>query len=204
MARIDLKKTLKELYQPSATEPALVTVPELTYFMIDGAGDPNGNPAFEAATQALYALSFTLKFAQKKSGGEDYTVMPLEGLWWADDMEAFIRGDRAQWLWTLMIAQPVPPSAGEFAQLQVQTEQKKGLPEVGRVRLEQFGEGLCAQIMHRGPYATECETITRLHAFIVENGCELAGKHHEIYLGDPRRVAPEKLKTVLRQPVRGK
>jgi len=204
VSRLDLKKTLKELYQPSAKEPAFVEVPELTYFMIDGVGDPNDNPSFEAAVQPLYALSFTLKFAQKKAGGEDYTVMPLEGLWWCEDMACFEVNDKSQWLWTLMIAQPVPPSAAEFAALQAQTEQKKELPEVAKVRMEQFTEGRCAQIMHLGPYAEEGPTIAGLHAFIADSGYELSGKHHEIYLGDPRRVAPEKLKTVLRQPVRAR
>ena len=204
MSRLDLKKTLKELYQPSAKEPAFVDVPELAYFMIDGSGDPNDSPAFEAAVQALYALSFTLKFSQKKNGGEDYTVMPLEGLWWCEDMACFDANDKSNWLWTLMIVQPVPPNAEEFAALQVQTEKKKGLSEVGRVRMERFAEGRCAQIMHLGPYAEEGPTIAGLHAFIADNGYELSGKHHEIYLGDPRRTAPEKLKTVIRQPVRSK
>lgn len=204
MSRLDLKKTLKDVYQPSATEPALVTVPEFACFMLDGAGDPNDNPAFEAATQALYGLSYALKFALKKSGGEDYTVMPLEGLWWCPDMARFDVDDKSKWLWTLLIVQPMPPSAEEFAALQVQTEQRKGLPEVACVRMERLSEGLCAQIMHLGPYAAECETIARLHTFIADSGHECAGKHHEIYLGDPRRIAPEKLKTVIRQPVRAK
>lgn len=202
MPKLDLKKTHKELYQPSAAGVTLVNVPEFTYFMIDGTGDPNDNPAFEEAVQALYSLSYTLKFDLKKQGREDYGVMPLEGLWWCEDMACFNQQDKSNWLWTLLMVQPLPISAEQFADLAAQTLKKKAIAAIEQVRMESWEEGLCAQVMHLGPYAEEAPTIARMHAFIAEEGYERTGKHHEIYLSDPRRSAPEKMKTILRQPVR--
>jgi hypothetical protein len=202
MGKLDLKKTFKDLYLPSAKEVTLVTVPEFVYFMIDGSGDPNGNQHFQAAVEALYSLSYTLKFDLKKAGGEDYAVMPLEGLWWCPDMVGFDALNREKWLWTLLMVQPVPPTPKEFADLAARTEKKKSLPTVGQVRMEAWTEGPRAQIMHIGPFSEEGPTITLMHDFIAQNGYRSDGKHHEIYLSDPRRSAPEKMKTVLRQPVR--
>lgn len=203
MAKLDLKKTLKELYQPSATKVALVRVPEFTYFMVDGAGDPNGKPEFEQAVQALYSLSYTLKFdLGRAEEGVNYAVMPLEGLWWCEDMACFNQQDKSNWLWTLLIVQPVPITPEQFSALAIKALKKKGVAAIEQVRMETWEEGLCAQVMHRGPYAEEGPTVARMHAFIAEEGYLPAGKHHELYLSDPRRVAPEKMKTVLRQPVR--
>lgn len=201
MEKLDLKKLHRALYA-AKPEPALLEVPALTYLMVDGHGDPNDNPLFEAGAGALYALSYTLKFMVKKQGLADYGVMGLQGLWWADDPAAFRAGDRARWQWTLMILQPdfVTPDLVAAARQEI-IAKKKDVPRLYDVRLETLAEGLCAQILHVGPYAEECGTITRLHEFIAAQGKELRGKHHELYLGDPRRTAPEKLKTILRQPV---
>ncbi|MGE5531483.1 MAG: GyrI-like domain-containing protein [Bacteroidota bacterium] len=201
MGKLDLKKTLNTLYQPSAKEVTLVTVPEFAYFMIDGTGDPNDSGQFQAAVEALYSLSYTLKFDVKKGGGQDYAVMPLEGLWRCTDMACFDVAERSNWLWTLLMVQPMPPTEAEFVDLSARVQKKKNLPAVGQVRLELWTEGLSAQTIHVGPFSEEGPTVARVHAFIEENGYQPQGKHHEIYLSDPRRTAPEKMKTVLRQPV---
>jgi len=202
MDKLDLKKTLKPLYTASA-RPVLLDVPELSYLMIDGAGDPNGSQAFEEAMGALYGTAYTLKFTLKKGAENplDFAVMPPEGLWWSEGMGAFRMGERADWLWTLMIALPDCITPDDFAAAVAAVRARKNPPGLGRLRLERLHEGLCAQIMHLGPYADEGPTIERLHAFIAEQGHTLRGKHHEIYFSDPRRCAPEKMKTILRQPV---
>jgi len=199
MSKIDLKKELKHLYSAPAGEPVLVEVPRMRFLMADGEGDPNNNPLFQELANLLYGLSFSLKFAAKKTGA-DYTVAPLEGLWWAEDMRGFSMDRREAWKWTLMIMQPEPIGPEMVAQARLELERKKQQSTVA-VRFEAFSEGLCAQILHLGPYAAEASTIQRLHRFAAERGYQLRGKHHEIYLGDPRRCAPEKLKTLLRQPV---
>ncbi len=196
-------KDLKDLYSPSVEEPALVDVPALSFLMLDGSGDPNTSPEYQEAIQALYGLSYGLKFALKKGpAGLDYAVMPLEGLWWAGDMATFTSGPRDDWRWTMMIAQPEAVTPEFFQQVRDEAVRKKGLAALAKVRLEAFHEGLSAQIMHVGPFSAEGPTIQRLHQFIAEQGYAPAGKHHEIYLSDPRRSAPEKMKTVIRQPVR--
>jgi hypothetical protein len=202
MAKLDLKRQLADLYNPSAAEFSLVTVPPLNFCMIDGVGDPNSSPQYAEALQALYTLSYAVKFACKRQHGVDYVVPPPEGLWWGPDMAAFITANKANWHWTMMIAQPAPVTAELVAATLDELRRKKALPALAQVRFETFNEGLCVQIMHIGPYANEAPTIARMHAHIVELGYAPAGKHHEIYLGDPRRTAPDKLKTVLRQPVR--
>lgn len=202
MDKIDLRKTLKHLYQPSAKVVAEVDVPAFDYLMIDGAGDPNTAPAYAQAVEALFAVSYTAKFALKKGPQPvDYTVMPLEGLWWADDMAAFVRGDRAHWKWTMMVLQPpcVPRAAIDAAIADV--GRKKPSPALAQLRLARWAEGRCAQILHVGPFTTEGPTIERLHAWIAQHGASLHGKHHEIYLSDIRRTDPAKWKTVLRQPM---
>jgi hypothetical protein len=159
------------------------------------------SPDYQAAVEALYSLSYTLKFMHKRQG-TDYTVLPLEGLWWADDYQAFAEGDRENWQWTALIVQPDFVSARDVALAIDQLKAKgKDLPALPQVRYERWEEGPAAQIMHLGPYDAEAETIARLHEFIQEQGLSLTGKHHEIYLSDPRRTAPEKLKTIIRQPV---
>jgi len=201
----DLRKQLAPLYKASAKEPVLVTVPAMNFLMVDGRGDPNTAPEFQQAIDALYGLSYTLKFAYKKREGIDYRVMGLEGLWWSegeDPGEAFRKGDKSRWQWTLMIAQPdfVTPAALDEAREELLA--RRPSPAARHVRLERYQEGLAAQVLHVGPYDQERPTIERLHAFFRERGCERAGKHHEIYMSDPRRCAPERLKTILRQPVR--
>jgi len=204
MEKIDLKKEMNNLYAPSAKAVALVEVPGMNFLMADGAGDPNTSPDFQAAVEALYSLSYTFKFMIKKGQGIDYAVLPLEGLWWAEDMEAFAPEtmDKNRWLWTLMIRQPEPVTPELFDQVREQVKKKKSLPYLARVRWESYKEGLSAQILHVGPFAEEHTTIQRIHAFVRDQGYRLAGKHHEIYLSDPRKTASEKLKTVIRQPVK--
>ena len=202
MAKRDFKKLLADLYGPSHKQPSLVTVPEMNFVMVDGWGDPETSERFQDATEALYAVSFTLKFAAKGLGAEhDYVVPPLEGLWWTEDDESFDMADRGAWLWTLMIMQPEPVDEEMFIDAAAQLQESKDLPALPGLRFEPYDEGRAAQIMHIGPYDQEPETIARLHAFIADRGHELRGNHHEIYLSDPRRTAAEKLKTVLRQPV---
>lgn len=203
MEKIDLRKALKHLYKPSAKKPEIVDVAEMNFLMIDGEGDPNTSEAFQDAVGALYAASYTLKFTFKQGDPPiDWTVMPLEGLWWADDMTEFDISDKSNWKWTLMIVQPGPVTAGAVADAIEQVQKKKGeLSALAQLRFEAFHEGLSAQIMHIGPYSDEGPTIQKLHEFIRESGHELRGKHHEIYMGDPRRSAPEKLKTIIRQPM---
>jgi hypothetical protein len=173
--------------------------------MVDGAGDPNTAVAYREAVEALYSVAYTLKFAIKREMGRDFRVMPLEGLWWADDLSDFMSGRKDAWRWTALIAQPDVVTAGHVDEAVRQLARKKELPALSRLRLEPFTEGLAAQLLYLGPYADEAPAIARLHAFIREQGYEFDGhtqKHHEIYLSDPRRTAPEKLKTIIRQPVR--
>jgi hypothetical protein len=197
-----LRKELKELYTPSPEEPEVLRIPKFQYLMIDGTGDPNTSPAFAEAVQALYSAAYTLKFMIKKEKGIDYPVMALEGLWWADDMNSFMTAERDSWKWTLMILQPKVVTKTLFAKGIKLAMVKKGLAALGRIRLENLEEGLCVQVMHIGTYAQEGPTIRNLHSFAEERGLGLSGKHHEIYLSDPRKAKPEKMKTVVRQPVR--
>jgi hypothetical protein len=200
--KIDLARDLKELYT-ARREPALVDVPEFPFLMIDGHGDPNVSSEYRQAIEALYSLSYALKFALKRGPRQlDYRVMPLEGLWWVADMSEFSVERKSDWNWTMMIRQPQEVDAGLLTDAVSKAAAKKPLPAASRIRLERFREGAAAQIMHVGPYAAEAPTIERLHAFIAEQGYERVGKHHEVYLGDPRRSAPERLRTVIRQPVR--
>lgn len=202
MEKLDLKKTYRELYR-AKPEPMLVEVPPLQYLMIDGEGDPNTAPAYQEAVEALYSLSYTLKFMIKKRMPDsmDYGVMPLEGLWWSEPIEAFSLERKVDWKWTSLILQPdfITPALVEEARQQAAA--KKTLPALSLARLARLDEGKCAQVLHIGPYAEETPTIERLHAFIEKQGLRLRGKHHEIYLGDPRRAAPDKLQTIIRQPV---
>jgi len=203
MEKMDLRKEFAHLYKASAKKPALVDVPAMNFLMADGAGDPNTAPEFQQAIGALYGLSYTLKFGFKVRKGIDWTVMGLEGLWWADDMSALPAGRKDEWKWTLMIMQPDVVTAAALDE--ARDELKRRRPETAgleRIRLERFAEGLAVQILHVGPYAEEGPTIEKLHAFAHESGCTVAGKHHEIYMSDPRRTAPAKLKTILRHPVR--
>jgi hypothetical protein len=201
MAKVDAKKVHRELYNPSVKAPAMVTVPDFLFIQIDGAGDPNTAAAFQDTVQALYGLAYTLKFMLKKRGGDEFVVPPLEGLWWCADMSLFSTEHKGDWLWTMMIQQPREITAADFEQARETLRKKKNPPLLEEARLESYFEGLCAQIMHLGPYAEEAPTIERLHRFILDSGCRLTGKHHEIYLSDPRRGDPAKMKTIIRQPV---
>ena len=201
MNKIDLKKDMKPLYQPSARDVTQVEVPPLRYLMVDGAGDPNTSPDYAQAVEALFAVSYTAKFMLKKgSQALDYAVMPLEGLWWAEDMSAFVTKDKAKWQWTMMILQPAFVAEDTLTAAMAEVRRKKKLPGIDKLRLENFSEGLCAQILHVGPFSEEGPTIVRLHAFIDARSGR-RGKHHEIYLSDIRRTAPPKWKTILRQPM---
>jgi hypothetical protein len=182
----------------------MVEVPEMIFLMIDGHGDPNTSSSYQDALQALYALSYALKFSIKRLSGFDYKVGSLEGLWWTSDLSAFAAGDKSAWDWTMIIRQPDVLTDDLFAETIKQVQEKKDLPAAANIRLGKFTEGRAAQILHVGPYSTEGPTIARLHAFIEEQGFTFDGhvqKHHEIYLGDPRRAAPERLRTIIRQPV---
>ncbi len=208
---LDLKKDFKYLYTASARKVQVVRVPCSRFAMIDGAIEKGGSPGtsigFQMATQALYGLSYTLKFMFKKlrTNAIDYPVMALEGLWWVED-GAFDITVKDNWLYTLMIMQPDVITEDTFAQGMSELRRKRGdSPALSKIKLKSFEEGLCVQVMHVGPYATEPGTVERMKAFASENRYRdrvgLGGKHHEIYLGDPRRADPSKLKTILRHPV---
>lgn len=199
--KIDLKKTLKGLYQASAKAPLVVEVPPLRYLMVDGEGDPNTAPAYAEAIDALFSVSYTAKFMLKKGPQAiDYGVMPLESLWWSDDLSAFRTGAKDRWKWTAMILQPDFAGAEVIGAAIDEVRHKKNLPGLDRLRLESLTEGRCAQILHAGPFSEEGPTIERLHAFIAGLSA-LRGKHHEIYLSDTRRADPSKWKTIVRQPM---
>ena len=201
MPDLDFKKQYKDLYAPSAKQFVIVEVPTFQFLMIDGQGDPNTSKEYQAALEALYNVSYTFKFTLKKEGGPIYKVPPLEGLWWAEDLANFADLPKSAWLWTMMIAQPDFIKAGQFKRTIAEFLKKKPNPALHKLRFEKFAEGKAAQIMHVGPYSAEGPTIAKMHIFIKEQGYKPRGKHHEIYLGDPRRTAPAKLRTVLRQPV---
>ena len=201
LKKIDLKKELKDLYNPSAKEIAMVEVPKMSFLMIDGSGDPNTAQEYKDAIGALFNLSYTLKFMIKKTKAVDYAVMPLEGLWWADDMSKFSENKDA-WKWTAMIMQPEQVTKESVAKAVEELEKKKKLPALSRIRFEGFHEGTVAQTLFIGPYSDEGPTIQKIHEFIRQHEGTLVGKHHEIYLSDLRRTAPEKLKTILRQPMK--
>ena len=198
-----MRKEFRQLYDPSPKETTIVDVPEMNFLMVDGAGNPNTAQEYKDAVETLYAVSYALKFMVKK--GEtavDYSVMSLEGLWWADDMSQFSVENKDIWKWTSMIMQPKYVTKDMFDEAIEQVKKKKNLLTLPKIRFENFHEGLAAQVMHLGPYVAEGPTIESLYGFIKKNGYELRGRHHEIYLTDPRRSAPEKMKTVIRQPVK--
>jgi hypothetical protein len=203
MAAFDLKKTYREHYT-AGDAPALVDVPPRPYLMIDGGGDPNTSQAYADAVATLYPLAYGLRKAVKDATGDAYTVMPLEGLWWVEDMAAFSIDDKTDWQWTAMICQPALVTDEVAAEAIPAVTAKKQLPSGGAARVEAYGDGAAAQILHRGPYSAEAPTIDRLHQFIDEAGYHRSGKHHEIYLTDPRRSAPDKNRTIIRQPIAGR
>jgi hypothetical protein len=203
MASIDLKKVYRDQYTARVGQPSLVEVPERPFLMIDGEGTPGLAPEYLAAVEALYPLAYGMRAAIKRETGDGYTVLPLEGLWWADDMTAYRANRKDEWQWTLMIGLPAIASPEMAAKVLPEVTRKKGLAVGDRVRFELFDEGRCAQVMHIGPYSAEAPTIDLLHQFIADQGLQRRGLHHEIYLGDPRKADPAKLKTIIRQPVGG-
>lgn len=202
MSKIDLKKQEKHLYNPSKKEFAIVEVPRMNFLMIDGAGDPNTSQEFQDAVQTLYPVSYNLKFKSKREMGIDYVVPPLEGLWWAEDMDDFTAMNKENWSWTLMIRQPDHISSEAVHAAIEEVKAKKDPPALSKLRFKPLHEGLSAQIMHIGPFDEEGPTIARMHEFIQAEGYQPSGKHHEVYLSNITRTAPEKLRTILRQPIR--
>src|SRR3990170_3413298 len=206
MKKIDLRKELKQFFKPSAKKVEVVDVPDFNFAMIDGqieAGSMPGNSTgFQEAMGALFGMSYTLKFMSKlrEVNPIDYPVMAVEGLWWVEGGE-FDINKPGEWRYTLMMLQPDHITAEMFEQARRKVKEKRDSAALAKVRLERFHEGLCMQIMHVGPYADEPATIETMQAFAREGGYSLRGKHHEIYLGDPRKTKPENLKTVLRQPI---
>lgn len=200
--KLDLKKTEKAFYKPSTKAYVTVDVPAMNYLMIDGKGNPGTSQDFQDAVEALYGVAYKLKFMTKAE--QDFTVMPLEGLWWAEDMDTFLADtlNKDAWLWTMMIRQPGHISTEHFNIALEAVASSKNPVALPKLRFESYDEGLCAQIMYIGPYTDEGPTIAGLHGYIEAEGYHLHGKHHEIYISDMRRTAPEKLKTVIRQPMR--
>lgn len=206
MKKIDLKKELKHLYAPSAKRVEIVDVPEFSFVMVDGRIEPAETPEtsqeFQDAVGALYGASYALKFMSKlrEDNPIDYTVMALEGLWWTDEGE-FDFSSKDNWKWTMMIMQPEHITEEMFQEALQQLKEKKENPALSKLLFQPFHEGLCMQIMHIGPYSEEAQTIEKMKVFAEENGYRVRGKHHEIYLGDPRRARPERLRTILRHPI---
>jgi hypothetical protein len=200
MKKIDLKKELKRLYQPSAKEAVEVDIPTMNYLMIDGEGDPNTSKAYADAVETLFTLAYAVKFMVKRSLAIDYGVMPLEGLWWADDMSNFSPEDKSNWKWTMMIMQPSFVTQEMIEKAIADVKKKKPPPAISRVRFETLSEGKCAQILHVGPFSEEGPTIEKVHKYIDARG-KRSGKHHEIYLSDIRKADPARWKTVIRQPM---
>jgi hypothetical protein len=201
--KLDLKKEYRELYSPRGKDPVVVDVPPLKYLMIDGINAEPESEGFQNGIQALFSVSYKTKFTSKKQLGSDYVVMPLEGLWWADDMNDFSAGKKETWRWTLMILQPGFVTPGLIDSAIDASGGKAPEGSLEKLRLEELHEGLSAQIMHIGPYSEEHGNIMKIHEFIRSKSGSFEGtiqKHHEIYLSDFRKTPPERLKTVLRQP----
>lgn len=202
MVKIDLKKENKELYYPSDKHVSVVEVPLLKFLMIDGQGDPNTSQEYQDAMESLFSVSYKVKFISKKEKSQDYVVMPLEGLWWIHNMEDFSLDNKNSWKWTAMIRQPDFLTKNMVNKAIEEVGNKKNPPALSNLRFENFKEGLSAQIIHIGSYGeAEISTVEKLYSFIDENKYSRRDKHHEIYLSDLRRTKPERLKTVIRQPV---
>jgi len=203
-AKVDFKKTLKNLYQPGSKEVVETEVPEMQFIMVDGIGSPGEAQEYLDALAVLYPVAYKIKFLSKAKG-KDYVVPPLEGLWWADDMKDFTTGNRYKWNWTMMIMQPDWITNETFKKALEETKKKKPelLKLLPKLRLEEYKEGKAAQIMHIGPYSEEGPTVQKVHDFINNEGGTFDGhkqKHHEIYLSDPRKANPATMRTVIRQP----
>lgn len=203
MTKVDLKAERKDLYAPKAGAFTEIDVPPMSYLMVDGHGDPNAEPAYVEAVEALFAVSYAVKFASKRELDRDYVVMPLEGLWWADDHAVFAAGRKSDWDWTMMIRQPDWVVEPMITAATDAVTARKDLPAVSRLRFAVLDEGRCVQRMHLGSYDDEAPVLRELHSeYLPAHGLAETGKHHEIYLGDPRKTEAAKLRTILRQPVR--
>ena len=201
MLKIDYKKELKDLYKPSFKKVEIVDVPALQFLMIDGEGDPNTSQSYKEAIETLYPVAYTIKFMIKKGDvGVDFGVLPLEGLWWADDPSAFTEGRKDEWKWRMMIMQPKLVTADIYNNAITEVKRKKNPAALAKIRLDNFSEGKAAQILHIGPFSEEGPTIEKVHSFINGSGHSIDGLHHEIYLSDIRKAAPQKWKTIIRQP----
>lgn len=203
MAKLDYKKIYKSLYKPG-DKPEIVDVPTFTYLMIDGKGDPNTSPAYSEAVSALYKFAYAIRFYMRDEKSVDFGVMPLEGLWWVKNIDLFSYDDKNNWFWTMMILQPESVTPEVVDTIRPMVIAKHKIRQLDSIRFETYSEGTSAQVMHHGPYATEKPSIDNLHAFIAAQNYQPHLKHHEIYLNDPNRVAPERLLTILRQPVTAK
>lgn len=202
MATVDApSRTHEQLYRARVGTPEIVEVPPARFLMFDGHGDPNTSPEYAEAIQALYSAAYTLKFALKKAGSATERVAPLEGLWCGAEAVDFADSSKSEWDWTMMIRVPEGARDEQVADALTTAAAKKPDVPIDRLRVEPYAEGLAAQVMYVGPYAEEGPTIKALHDFIADHGHRLSGKHHEIYLGDPRRTDPSKLRTLLRQPL---
>jgi len=203
MEKIDYKKELKHLYKSSSKKIEVVDVPAMSFLMIDGKGDPNTSQSYKDSIEALFSASYALKFMIKKGEQQiDYGVLPLEGIWWADDMSKFSVENKENWNWTSMIMQPIFVTNELFKIAVEQIQKKKNVAALSKVRFESFTEGKAVQSLHIGPFSEESPTIEKVHNFISENNYKLFGKHHEIYLSDIRKAAPAKWKTIIRQPIK--
>ncbi|MHA1618770.1 MAG: GyrI-like domain-containing protein [Promethearchaeota archaeon] len=204
--KFDFKREYPELYKPSAKSIAIINVPDMKFFMIEGKGNPNTSADYKQAVECLYALSYALKMKviKKKMPAKDYVVPPLEGLWYIDNMENWSMEKKEDWQWTMMIRIPDFVTKKHLDLAHEIARESKNPAALPKLYIANYHEGLCVQLMHLGSYDSEAPNIARMHKFAMEEGYKLSGKHHEIYLSDPRRVDPSKLKTVLRQPIAGK
>ncbi|MGZ6004973.1 MAG: GyrI-like domain-containing protein [Candidatus Saccharimonadales bacterium] len=203
MEKIDFKRLFKACYSPKAGQPEIITIPKMQYLMVDGRGDPNESVEFQNAIGALYSTVYGLKFGRKKAGQTpDFSIGPLQALWWTNSDQPFSSNQKQDWHWTAMIWLPDFISSQDVKQQVDLTKAKKPNPALTNLRLENFDEATVVQLMHIGPYSQEQADIELMHKFALNQGYRLSGKHHEIYLGDPRRAAAEKLRTILRQPIR--
>ena len=201
MDKTDIKKEFKHLYSPPKDKVVIVDVPELQYLMIDGTGNPNNSETFSTAIETLYTAAYTAKSIAKKELNKDFVVQPLEGLWWVNEIKQFSFNNKDSWNWTLMIVLPGFVTKRIFEEARKNAGCKKPGLNFDKVKFEKYSEGKSAQLLYTGDYKNEKPAVEKLHAFVSENGYTLHKKHHEIYLSDPRKTAPEKLKTILRNPI---
>jgi hypothetical protein len=201
MNKIDYKKELKELYTGKKDDFKIINVPSINYLQIHGSGDPNTDPNYRSSIEALYATAYAIKFICKKKE-MDFTVMPLEGLWYAEDYAVFESREKNKWSWTMLIMLPPFVTEHIFREAIDTVKKKKDNPKISEVFFEQYEEGLCIQTLHIGSYDNEGPIISQMYRYLSEHGYQLSGKHHEIYLSDPRKNNIDKLKTIIRQPIK--